>query len=189
MGDINQESVNRICSFFSNCVFDKIETVHFLIHSLGGFVSDGIFLHNYLSNLPLKLITYNAGNVSSIAVIVFLAGQERCSAESATFMLHNPHVSAAPQTITAELIQIAASLDLDDTRTNAILIKFTNNTITIPTIGNITLSATDALKAGLVSKILQFSPPAHAILRHITPLTHQSSRPLKRRLISNVRGK
>ena len=86
--DISPESVkdlvNLTMSFAPQC-----KEIYLLLHSNGGNVSAGIFCYNMLRALPCNLITHNVGNVDSIANVVFLAGDKRYTAPSATFMFHS----------------------------------------------------------------------------------------------------
>src|SRR5471030_1644690 len=82
-GDVNSEMVRRVFDAVADMTEDRVSTAHILIQSNGGYVSDGICLYNYLSKLPVKIITYNAGAVASIAVILFLAGGERYASDTA----------------------------------------------------------------------------------------------------------
>ena len=77
-GQIDQSMVKGVFQFAANATHDQIKTVHLLIQSGGGFVSDGICLYNFLKNLPINLVTYNMGNVSSMAVILYLAAKIAC---------------------------------------------------------------------------------------------------------------
>ncbi len=86
-GDVNSDMVRRVFDAVADMTEDRITTAHILIQSNGGYVSDGICLYNYLSKLPIKIITYNAGAVASIAVILFLAGAERYASDTARFMV------------------------------------------------------------------------------------------------------
>ncbi len=87
-GVVDLQMTQRIFAFFADALRTGVKTVHLLMHSSGGFVTDGVGLYNYVANLPIEVITYNAGGVSSIAVIVFLAGKKRVADETATFMIH-----------------------------------------------------------------------------------------------------
>jgi len=93
-GDVNSDMVRRVFDAVADMTEDRITTAHILIQSNGGYVSDGICLYNYLSKLPIKIVTYNAGAVASIAVILFLAGAERYASDTARFMVHKSHASA-----------------------------------------------------------------------------------------------
>ena len=42
-----------------------------------------------LRSLPIRLITYNVGNVDSIANVIFLAGEMRYASPSSAFMFHS----------------------------------------------------------------------------------------------------
>lgn len=45
-------------------------------------------IYNSLSALPLELITFNIGAVNSAGIVIFLAGDMRYAAPSATFLFH-----------------------------------------------------------------------------------------------------
>jgi hypothetical protein len=85
--------VRRVFDAVADMTEDRITTAHILIQSNGGYVSDGICLYNYLSKLPIKIVTYNAGAVASIAVILYLAGPSAMPA-TPRFMVHKSHASA-----------------------------------------------------------------------------------------------
>ena len=88
--------VQKIFAALNVAVTQKVETVHLLLHSTGGVIPDGIALYNYLRALPINLVTYNAGLISSIAVLPFLAAKERKASASARFMIHKATNSPAP---------------------------------------------------------------------------------------------
>ena len=48
----------------------------------------GIHIFNVLRALPAKIVTHNVGAVNSIGNVVFLAGSERYSCATASFMFH-----------------------------------------------------------------------------------------------------
>jgi ATP-dependent Clp protease protease subunit len=62
--------------------------LHLLLSTPGGQVMSGINIYNVLRSLPLKVVTYNVGNVDSIGNVIFLAGAERYACPNATFMFH-----------------------------------------------------------------------------------------------------
>jgi ATP-dependent Clp protease protease subunit len=89
---VSATPLRRVFDAVADMTEDRITTAHILIQSNGGYVSDGICLYNYLSKLPIKIVTYNAGAVASIAVILYLAG--RALPATARFMVHKSHASA-----------------------------------------------------------------------------------------------
>lgn len=169
-GEINQTMIQKVFQLFSQLINDRVKTVHLLLHSGGGFVSDGICLYNYLSNVPINIIAYNAGNVSSMAVIVFLAAKRRIAADNATFMIHKTHASPNPGVTAAMLKEIADSLDIDNARTEAILLHH----LTLPKDkwvlhehGNLTITAQEGMNFALVHEIGHFSPLPNGALLNI----------------------
>ena len=169
---IDQSMVQSVFQFAANATHDKIETAHILIQSGGGFVSDGICLYNFLKNIPINLIAYNMGNVSSMAVIMYLAAKHRIASENATLMIHKTHASPNPGATASMLKEIADSLDIDNARTEAIL----RENLTLPEEkwvlhqhGNLTFTAKEAMSFGLVHEVGTFAPPAGAPLYNITP--------------------
>ena len=87
-GGIDSAGVTRIAAALNAAVNDGAEEAHISLSSMGGYVADGIYLYNHMRGLPVKVVAYNAGSVSSIAVAVFLAAEERYCSSHAMFMIH-----------------------------------------------------------------------------------------------------
>ena len=84
---ISDESVNQLFGTLYSLINDCDE-VYLLLNSNGGNVNAGIHCYNMLRSLPIVLTTHNVGNVDSIANTIFLAGEKRYVAASASFMFH-----------------------------------------------------------------------------------------------------
>jgi ATP-dependent Clp protease, protease subunit len=169
-GDVNSEMVRRIFEAVSDMTEEGITTAHVLIQSNGGYVSDGICLYNYLSKLPIQFVTYNAGAVASIAVIVFLAGTRRYASETARFMLHKSHASAAPGARPDALAIIVEGLRADDLRTEQILmkhIKLLKENWEVHANSDLHLTSHEALVVGMINEIADFAPPKGANIINI----------------------
>jgi len=161
-GDVNSDMVHRVFDAVADMTEDGIETAHILIQSNGGYVSDGLCLHNYLRNLPIKIITYNGGAVASIAVILFLSGEERYASETARFMVHKSHASAPHGARPDALRIIVEGLQADDARTESILrkhVQLTDEHWNIHAYSDLHLTAPDAAKVGLINAVADFKPP------------------------------
>jgi ATP-dependent Clp protease protease subunit len=162
--------VRRVFSAGPVAVNSKVRKIHLLIHSTGGFVGDGIALHNYLRNLPIEITTYNAGAVSSIAVIVYLAGKVRNVSKAATFMIHKSTITS-PAPATAELLKLTTeSLMVDDARSEAILRDYVNLPLKkwrAHERGPLTLTAEESVQFGLAHAIADWAPPAGASISTI----------------------
>ncbi len=169
-GDINSDMVRRVFDALGKITADGIGTVHILLQSNGGYVSDGICLYNTLRNAPLNLIMYNSGAVASIAVTVFLAGQRRVASDTARFMIHKSHATA-PIGARPEALQIIADgLMADDRRTEAILRRHINLSTRMWEIhahSDLHLSPQDALDTMLIERLGDFSPPSGSRLFNI----------------------
>ncbi|MRW90823.1 peptidase S14 [Duganella sp. FT80W] len=162
-GDVNSDMVRRVFDAVADMTEDRISTAHILIQSNGGYVSDGICLYNYLSKLPIKIVTYNAGAVASIAVILFLAGAERYASETARFMVHKSHASAPHGARPDALRIIVEGLQADDARTEQILrshVELSEENWRTHEYSDLHLTAVEALKVGLVREVADFEPPA-----------------------------
>ena len=69
---------------------DDTKEIHLHIDSQGGDLFAGISMYHFLKNHPAKVITYNAGNVSSAATLPFIAGDERIMPVGTTSIIHDP---------------------------------------------------------------------------------------------------
>jgi ATP-dependent Clp protease protease subunit len=85
---ITPQNATKLLTECANWANQGTTEIHLLFASAGGNVDAGISAYNVLRSLPAKLITYNVGNVDSIANIIFLAGHERVAVPHATFMFH-----------------------------------------------------------------------------------------------------
>ncbi|MFA9219356.1 MAG: ATP-dependent Clp protease proteolytic subunit [Sphingomonadaceae bacterium] len=161
-GDVNSDMVRRVFDAVADMSEDRISTAHLLIQSNGGYVSDGICLYNYLSKLPIRIITYNAGAVASIAVILYLSGSQRYASETARFMVHKSHASAPHGARPDALRIIVEGLQADDARTEQILRQHVNlgeEHWRTHAYSDLHLTAAEAMAVNLIDDIRDFAPP------------------------------
>lgn len=161
-GPINSDGAKRIASALNNAVNQGYDEAYLTFSSLGGFVSDGIFLYNHIRGLPIPVTAYNTGTVASIAVAVFLAAERRhCSAHS-TFLIH-PTAMPGTQNMNAEHLQSAINSALaDDARTENILREratVPDNILQSRRFKDVHISPDDAVAFGLVSSVVEFTLP------------------------------
>ncbi|WP_317204149.1 ATP-dependent Clp protease proteolytic subunit [Janthinobacterium sp.] len=169
-GDVNSDMVRRVFDAVSDMMEDKVTTAHILLQSNGGYVSDGICLYNFLSQLPITFVTYNAGAVASIAVTLFLAGTRRYASETARFMVHKSHATASPGARPDALKIIVDGLRADDMRTEQILSKhvaLTQEHWLVHAYSDLHLTAQEALGVGLIDAVANFAPPKGQRLTNI----------------------
>lgn len=169
-GPIDNLAANRFFANANVAVNGGAKRVHLLIQSSGGFVGDGIAISNYLKNLPMEIITYNAGHVSSIAVIVFLAGKVRKASANATFMIHKASITLQVPA-TAEMLRVRVdSLSLDDGHVEAILhkhIQMPADKWLLHERGDLHLDAVVSKEYGLIHEISDFKVPSGAQIFNI----------------------
>src|ERR1700741_1627651 len=155
-GDVNSDMVRRVFDAVADMTEDRITTAHILIQSNGGYVSDGICLYNYLSKLPFRVVTYNAGAVASIAVILYLAGAQRFASETARFMVHKSHASAPHGARPDALPIIVEGLQADDPRTERILrshVQLRDEHWQTHAYSDLHLTAMEAKAVGLIEEV------------------------------------
>lgn len=87
IGEINDGFVISIMEIIGN-LNPMPNVIRINISSGGGSVRSGITAYNYLKNLPCLVHTHNLGEVSSAAILPFLAGKFRSADEISKFLFH-----------------------------------------------------------------------------------------------------
>ncbi|MEO7222855.1 MAG: ATP-dependent Clp protease proteolytic subunit [Devosia sp.] len=160
-GMIEPGGVGRIAGALNAAVNGGVETVHLSFSSNGGYVADGIYLHNHIRALPLHLVIYNTGSVGSIAVSVFLAATERYCSRNAMFMIHP--TTMAGEGMSARRLQSALDAALaDDDRTDNILRQYSSipdDVLAARRYSEVHISPRQAVEFGLVQGVREFALP------------------------------
>ena len=167
---VNEGMLQKLMNVIAIAASNKVDRIHLLMHSTGGFVNDGIAGYNFLRTLPLDVILYNVGSIQSIASVMFLGANKRKASKAATFMIHRSHFSSPIPASSAQLHAVAQSLALDDSRMEEIL----RSHITMPADkweihkhADLFLTAQDALSYGIIDEIADFAPPLGATLFNV----------------------
>lgn len=87
IGSVSEQSVSDFISTIEN-IKTPINSITINISSLGGGVTPGITMYNYLKNKQFNIITHNLGEVSSAALLIYLGGKIRTAEDISKFMLH-----------------------------------------------------------------------------------------------------
>lgn len=88
---IDLVKVNKFIQFTTEAInYHKPTELYYLISSGGGDVNAGFVLYNYLLSLQgqLTITMHNIGSIDSMANVIFLAGQRRYAAPTASFLFH-----------------------------------------------------------------------------------------------------
>ncbi|MCG2584066.1 ATP-dependent Clp protease proteolytic subunit [Massilia sp. TS11] len=169
-GDVNSDMVQRVFEAVAAMTREQIDCAHILLQSNGGYVSDGLCLYNYLSNLPIEFHMYNGGAVASIAVTVFLAGRHRFASETARFMVHKSHATATHASRPETLRIIVEGLRADDARTERILrrhLQLSDEHWAVHEHADLHLAAEEARQVQLIEDVADFCPPKDMVLTNI----------------------
>ena len=168
-GPIEPGGVGRLAGALNSTVNNGVRNVHLAFSSSGGYVADGVYLYNHIRALPLHLVIYNTGSVSSIAVSVFLAAQQRFCSAHAMFMIH-PTTMGQSDGLTARRLQSTLDAALaDDDRTDNILRERSHipeDVLAARRHSEIYIPPVRAVEYGLVDEVREFSlPEGHQIIQ------------------------
>jgi len=161
-GMIEPAGVSRLAGALNTAANAGVETVHLAFSSNGGYVADGVYLYNHIRALPLRLVIYNTGSVSSIAVSVFLAAAERYCSRHAMFMIHPTTMGGSEMTARRLQSTLDAAL-ADDDRTDDILRQRSSippEVLIARRHSEVYIPPSKAVEFGLVQAVREFSLPA-----------------------------
>ena len=89
IGPIQNPATKNLRNVCCNTVSSGTKEIQILFSSNGGMVDEGFALYNFLRALPVKLTMHAIGYVDSMALIVFLAGEERFCTPDSSFLFHD----------------------------------------------------------------------------------------------------
>lgn len=162
VGDMNEESAQRLFMGLSQAVTNRLQRMHMLFNSNGGIGSYGIAVYNFLRTLPIDLTVYNTGTISSAGVIAYLGAKRRKVSKNAYFMIHRASpapIGAAPAEV---LRSIADTLEASDRSNEAVLRSVLNmpeEKWRIFRERDLIITADEAVAFGIADGIADFTPP------------------------------
>ena len=161
-GGIDSQGATRIAAAMNSAVNGGYDEAHLCFNSLGGYVADGIYLYNHIRALPLKVIAHNIGSVSSIAVTVFVAAEERYCSPHSMFLIH-PTAIPSNENMGAERLQSFLDAALaDDARTESILrerASIPDDVLAARRFRDVHINPKDAAAYGIVHGVSDFALP------------------------------
>ena len=161
-GYIEPAGVSRIAAAFNMAINQNNDEVCLCFSSLGGTIADGIYLYNHIRALPIKTTIYNIGSVSSIAVVVFVAAEQRYCSSHAMFMVHPTTMPSNENMAWHRLKGALDSALADDQRTENILrerTKIPPELLQNRRFHDVHIIPEKALEFGLVHGVRDFSLP------------------------------
>lgn len=168
-GSIDDAGVTRIAAAMNSAVNQGCDEVHLAITSVGGFVHAGIYLYNHIRAMPIRVIAYNIGSVSSIAVTVFVAADQRYCSSNSMFMIH-PTAFPSLSGMTWERLRTVSEAALaDDERTERILRERTrlpDELLQARRSRDVYIAPDHAFTHGLVDGVSEFQvPPGFQVMQ------------------------
>lgn len=112
VGPIDDNFVNAIINIVNSFQSMPDELI-ISISSGGGSVIHGITAYNYLKQLPCIVHTHNMGEVSSAAILPYLAGSVRTADNVAKFMFHPVTVGINEQMTHPKFLELLSMLERD----------------------------------------------------------------------------
>jgi ATP-dependent protease ClpP protease subunit len=162
-GILDGPAVGRIQNNVAVATQKNVEHVHLAFQSDGGGVGNGVSLYYLFKALPIELTLYNIGAVSSAALIAYLGAKHRKTSASATFMIHRT-ADTLQFGREAQFRAVADALATNDKVTEALLRRHTTLSAAqwdkLNDLGNLFLTANEAIECGIAEEIGDFSPPA-----------------------------
>lgn len=156
-GEITPEQANSLILQLLHLAAQSKDEITLYIHSPGGEVTSGFAIYDTMQILHCPIRTVCIGQASSMASVLFAAGDTRCILEHSTVMIHDPLV----QQVSGSTLKIKDCADqLLEIRTTMaeILSKRTGRTveeILEKTEKETTFTAQEAVEFGLADRVLQ----------------------------------
>lgn len=112
VGQIDDSAVKSVQNLVASCS-PAPDCLLLNISSTGGNVSSGIALYNYLKSLSFPIHTHNLGEVSSTAILPYLAGSVRTTEPVSKFMFHQMEVTIQGSVPYPKLNELLLILETD----------------------------------------------------------------------------
>jgi len=116
-GSINPVTVHNIRQLTLQAILGNTQTakateLYYVFSSEGGDVTSGLALYNFLRGISIPITMHNFSSVESIAVLIFLAADNRYTVPIGRFLLHSFQTNFASSSVDIpRLSERARSLD------------------------------------------------------------------------------
>lgn len=126
IGSIDYNSIICLQKFIESQT-EPIECLTLNISSIGGSLTAGVTGYNYLKSRSFPITTHNLGEVTSAAVLLYLAGKIRTSEKIAKFMIHPIEMNINGSLPYHKVEEILKGMDADIKNYAQIIIQETNS--------------------------------------------------------------
>ncbi len=117
MTDVNPQSLAALQNIAMSALHEGATEITVYFSCIGGSTDLGFTAYHFLKSLPVPLTMHCIGNVESMGIIVFLAGETRIATPHSKFKIHPLHWSFPASTIDHDrLNEFSQSIDFDADR-------------------------------------------------------------------------
>lgn len=163
-GPVTFRSANMLLGIFQTILRNyqgRDDQITLYLSSEGGDLNSGFSLYNFIRSYPLPIKIINMGTIESIAVMIYLAADERYSIENSRFLFHSFHWGYSNHPVDFQrLAENSSSLSFDTTRYISIFKERTSTAKTPIDIeqcltgSSKIISCTDAVSSAVCSKVI-----------------------------------
>jgi ATP-dependent Clp protease protease subunit len=165
---ISQDTAVKLVKVVADALQKGNTELHLLMSSQGGLVDPGMSIFNFLRGVPLKVVTYNYGNVDSVAGVIYCAGTRRLATPHCKFLIHGITWRIAANTNVTELAEqrireFLGQIDAMKHNIGSVIAEATGKTVekvAADMTKGLTLTAAEAKTYGLVHDISTTLVPA-----------------------------
>ena len=93
LGPVNVISIQNLRNIILQSINGQkpASEIELLISSEGGDLNSGFTAYNFIRSIQIPITCINIGTVESMAVILYLAGDQRLAVQHSRFLLHSLH--------------------------------------------------------------------------------------------------
>lgn len=168
---IDRKASEQLVYTFNDAMRNGYEEINLLLSSSGGILDFAYYACSILDALPIKIISYNIGNVCSAANLLFLCGDERFANEGSTFFFHQTHYPPPSDNVTASFAKARSkAIARDDKRSASYVAQKTRSPV--KTVMNwqrseLFMDTSTALENGVIHGIKAPAIPPNAFFHQI----------------------
>jgi ATP-dependent protease ClpP protease subunit len=127
---IDRKAAEQLIFVVNDAIRNGYKEINLCMSSIGGILDHTYYALNLLDALPVRLITWNLGNIQSAANLLFLCGVDRYATTGATFFFHQTGYDSPNTRITEPyLAEKLKAVQYDDNRSAAIVATKTGKPI------------------------------------------------------------
>lgn len=105
MADVVPASIGKLRSEITDAINNEYDELYILISSGGGNVFEGLSIAGFIKALSTKVITYNIGQIDSVANVIFAAGKERYAQRNSSFLFHGVTATIQNSVLTEQQLE------------------------------------------------------------------------------------